>query len=149
MIALVPKDHPVLSITSRHVEEDELTEAFSLGLAMIDLMASVGAIGMSANQVGFEQRVMVFRLDGQSVIAINPVILGSYGGEIEDREGSVQDSGVTRRVRRHRRVTVGFTSDTDGNWLEMSLKTKSARCYQHQLDHLNGICIWHPNIVTG
>jgi peptide deformylase len=143
MITLVSKHHPVLSITSRRVEDDELAEAFSLGLAMIELMHKTRAIGMSANQVGFEQRVMVLRLDGQPVIAINPEILGSYGGEVEDREGSVNNPGVTQRVRRHRRVTVAYTTDTDGTRVELQLKAKSARCYQHQLDHLNGICIWH------
>jgi peptide deformylase len=60
MIALVSKHDPVLSITSRRVEDDELAEAFSLGLAMIELMHTTRAIGMSANQVGFEQRVMVY-----------------------------------------------------------------------------------------
>jgi peptide deformylase len=143
VIALVSKHDPVLSITSQHVEDDELTMAFSLGLAMIELMAITRAIGMSANQVGFEQRVMVYRLDGKPIIAINPEIHGSYGGEVEDREGSVNNPGVTQRVRRHRRITVSYTTDTDGTRVELQLKAKSARCYQHQLDHLNGVCIWH------
>lgn len=103
-------------------------------------------IGLAANQVNSLKRMFAIHLPDQngellSFTAINPKIV-SHSVEktyLPQGEGCLSvDREVPGYVPRYARITVKFF-DVDGEQHKLRLKGLPAICFQHELDHLNGI----------
>jgi peptide deformylase len=69
----------------------------------------------------------------------NPRIL-SFSEETEmDREGCLSFPGLWVNIRRAKTIVAEYY-DVDGNKQEQTFSGIIARCYQHELDHLDGVC---------
>lgn len=103
------------------------------------LMNSQNGIGFSAIQMGLPYRVFMMRTDHNTTRTFyNPKILDT-GGEIVDKEGCLSFPNLFLNIKRPDSITVEY-QDSTGNPVTEELKGIYARCYQHELDHLNGIC---------
>lgn len=105
-----------------------------------------GGIGLAANQVNSLKRMFALHLDDEngellSFVAINPKIV-SHSVEqtyMTAGEGCLSvDRAVSGYVPRHARITVKFMT-IDGEEKKMRLSGLPAICFQHELDHLNGV----------
>ena len=116
--------------------DDELR---SLVERMKLLMVDANGIGLAATQVGVLRRVFVFQRDEDTVAAIvNPEIVErSEETEVSD-EGCLSIQGITVPVERAFEVTI-VGKDEDGNDVRYELEDYSARCVQHETDHLDGV----------
>lgn len=103
-------------------------------------------MGMSAIQLGVPKRyfIVVHEVDDgkfDEYVIINPKIVSSSEEKIyvEDGEGCLSINRPTYGiVPRHARVTIeGY--DKDGNKLRIRAREDLAICFQHEIDHLNGI----------
>lgn len=92
-------------------------------------------IGLAANQVGWNHRVFV--LEG-GLACFNPRILSASDIKNHDREGCLSFPGLWLRVWRSDRVCVEYM-DVEGKIQQQEFTGMTARCFQHELDHLNGI----------
>ena len=108
-----------------------------------------GGIGLAANQVNSLKRMFAMHLDDEngellSFVAINPRIV-SHSVEqtyITAGEGCLSvDRAVPGYVPRHARITVKFMTP-DGEEKKMRLTGLPAICFQHELDHLNGVMFY-------
>jgi peptide deformylase len=106
---------------------------------MLETMNASNGIGLAANQVGLDRRVFVMKLtDGREMGFFNPYIL--YGdNDLEDgEEGCLSFPNLWLRVKRNKKITAGYLDNT-GKQCIIELEGIDARCFQHELDHLDGI----------
>jgi len=125
------------------VDFDESLRLRSERLAYV-LKSMPNGIGLAANQVGWNQRVFAVYTnlnekgaDREIRIYVNPEILESQGDET-DTEGCLSFPGIQGKVARLGHIKVS-AYDIDGNRFEEEYDGLQARCFQHELDHLNGI----------
>jgi peptide deformylase len=120
-------------ISTQHVAE--------LSQALLTFMKESGGIGLSANQVGLRDRCFVMSVGGQDWACFNPEIVNSDNDYVEFNEGCLSFSGDSCIISRPNTINVRF-QDVHGNWQETTLLGLTSRCFQHELDHLNGITMW-------
>jgi peptide deformylase len=111
---------------------------------MIDTMKWYGGIGLAANQVGINARLFVMGSDNitgfcKPQIFINPHILKVSEERSLDKEGCLSFPNLWLRVKRPLWVEAAF-QNTKGDWIEIRTEGYMAKCFQHEFDHLAGIC---------
>lgn len=100
-------------------------------------MKLYSGLGLSANQCGVSERIFVIGTDEFQMVCINPKVL-SYGPEENGKEGCLSFPGLFLNVNRPSWIEVEYT-DENGKVNQTKLEGISARCFLHELDHLNGI----------
>jgi peptide deformylase len=101
-------------------------------------MRMYGGIGLSANQCGVFERVFVIGTDQFQIACINPKII-SHSKEIDrSPEGCLSYPGLYLHIPRYKSIEVEFYNEK-GDLKQMKLEGLSARCFQHELDHMNGV----------
>ncbi len=104
---------------------------------MTDTLLDSGGVGLAAPQVGVLRRVVVIDLDEDGVLElINPKIT-AQDGEQDGMEGCLSVPGRWGLVKRPNVVTVE-AQDRDGEWFEVTGEELIARCFCHELEHLDG-----------
>jgi peptide deformylase len=101
-------------------------------------MKLFNGVGLSANQCGIYERVFVIGTDQFQIACINPEVLEVSENVVKDNEGCLSFPGMFLKVPRPVSVKVRFM-DEFGETKEMWLDGLTARCYLHELDHMNGI----------
>ena len=104
---------------------------------MIETMHEARGVGLAAPQVGVQKRLFVYQLEDRDPVAIiNPEIRETRGNW-EYEEGCLSIPGLYFPIVRPKEVhLVGY--DLDGNELSIEADELEARCFQHELDHLDG-----------
>jgi peptide deformylase len=107
---------------------------------MIRTMHDAPGVGLAAPQVGVLQRLLVYDVDDDPQVLVNPV-LDEYSDETEESdEGCLSVPGVTMPVERSVSVRVrGF--DGFGEPVDFRAEGFEARVIQHENDHLDGVLI--------
>ena len=119
---------PVTEFNSRlHELLDDMTET----------LAESGGVGLAAPQVGILRRVcLVMNEDDEIIELINPEIIETEGEETA-LEGCLSVPGKYGEVTRPYYVRVR-AQDRDGEWFEAEDEGITARCFCHEIDHLDG-----------
>jgi peptide deformylase len=97
-------------------------------------------IGLSANQVGVRKRIFVMDTSNSGSrrnVFINPVIT-DFKNEDRFREGCLSFPDIFAFVKRPTEITISALNE-NGEETIMHLSGIEAICFQHELDHLNGI----------
>ena len=97
-----------------------------------------GCVGMAANMIGVNKRIIAFENDGEYMVMFNPVIL-KKSGPYETEEGCLSLTG-TRKTKRFQTIKVQWQNEK----FQPRIKTFSgwtAEIIQHELDHCDGILI--------
>lgn len=126
--ALHKKCHPVTQFDEK------------LGMLMDDLrqtLAQANGAGLAAPQVGILRRaVVVVDAEDNMLELINPEIIAQEG-EQDGLEGCLSLPGQWGFVKRPMKVTVK-AQDRYGQWFEATGEEIVARCFCHELEHLDG-----------
>lgn len=101
-------------------------------------MKLFGGIGLSANQCGVFERMFVIGTDQFQMACLNPRILEVEEEISKDNEGCLSFPGLFLKVERPASILAEWTTET-GEVKQARLTGITARCFQHELDHLNGI----------
>ena len=119
--------------------EDFDDELRSLVERMKLLMVDANGIGLAATQVGVLRRLFVFQNEDEEVLAVvNPELVEiSEETEVAD-EGCLSIQGISVPVERSLHVTIAG-QDENGDDVRYELEGYSARCVQHETDHLDGV----------
>ena len=94
--------------------------------------------GLSANQCGFRHRVFVMGSGEQYVAFFNPELINISQQESHLVEGCLSFPLLGLSITRPAEVGVRY-QDFNGEWKGTTLTGISARCFLHELDHMNGI----------
>ena len=111
---------------------------------MADTLAQANGVGLAAPQVGILRRAVIVLEtnvpegeDEYLIELINPEIIQSSGLQ-NGAEGCLSVPGEYGLVERPMTVKVR-AQDRNGNWFEVEGTGLTARCFCHELDHLDGI----------
>jgi peptide deformylase len=109
---------------------------------MIETMYAAPGIGLAANQVGINLRLATVDLSvgedsNQLIILCNPEIV-SVDGEQKSEEGCLSVPDFSDVVIRPRHLVLR-AQDIHGDEMRMEADGLLARCFSHEVDHLNGI----------
>ncbi len=128
-------DDPVLRKVSRKVEnfDDRLIMILD---DMKDTLIKSEGIGLAAVQIGILRRIVLVNFNGRIIELINPEITESEGQQIE-AEGCLSLPGKAGKTIRPKTVTVK-AQNRDGKWCIYKGSDLEARCFCHELDHLDG-----------
>lgn len=128
--ALNKKCHPITKFDRKLSDLlDDLRETLS----------QANGMGLAAPQVGILRRAVIVVPDPEKdemVELVNPEIVAQEG-EVEDWEGCLSLPGMWGRVKRPSWVKVR-AQDRNGNWFETEGTELAARCFCHELEHLEG-----------
>lgn len=101
-------------------------------------MKLYGGIGLSANQCGVFERVFVIGTDQFQIACINPKIVSSSAELCKIEEGCLSFPGLSIKIDRPASIDVEYTNE-NGELVQTHLDGITARCFMHELDHLNGV----------
>ena len=97
-----------------------------------------GCVGMAANMIGIQKRIIVFDNEGKYMVMFNPEII-KKSGPYESEEGCLSLSG-TRKAKRWQSIKVQYQNEK----FQIRFKTFTgwtAQIIQHEIDHCEGILI--------
>lgn len=104
---------------------------------MKETLAKANGLGLAAPQVGIVRRcTIVVNDEGEMLELVNPEIMESKG-EQDGLEGCLSVPGKWGYVKRPNWVRVK-AQDRNGNWFEVEGEGLTARCFCHELEHLDG-----------
>ena len=104
---------------------------------MKDTLIDSGGVGLAAPQVGILRRVVLVDTGEEILELINPELIETDGEQV-GAEGCLSVPGKYGLVKRPYWAKVR-AQDRDGNWYEAEGEELIARCFCHELDHLDGI----------
>ena len=127
---------PVLRKPTKRVTEitDELK---TLIADMFETMYAAEGIGLAAPQVGRTERLAVVDVDGAKFTLINPQVVERDGANEKAEEGCLSIPDIYGDVERPATVTIR-AMDENGNEYEAAGTELLGRCFQHEIDHLDG-----------
>ena len=136
MIRDICKDEFFLSQKSEPATADDLTIAQDL----LDTLAAHkdGCVGIAANMIGRNKRIIAFENGGKYMIMLNPVIIKKL--DPYEAEESCLSLVGTRKTERWRSIRVQWQNEK----LQNRAKTFTgftAEIIQHEIDHCEGIII--------
>ena len=110
---------------------------------MIKLMLDKRGMGLAANQIGITKRFFAighesFDTFQKHAIIWNPQVI-NFGTELNiDVEGCLSFKDIFVKVERPKQIEVQYET-TQGKTRFAKLNGMESKCFQHELDHLNGI----------
>ncbi|MHB9052860.1 MAG: peptide deformylase [Thermoleophilia bacterium] len=126
---------PVLKEVSKPVEiDDELRKLID---RMVIIMDAADGVGLAAPQIGILRQIIVFRLDKDLNVLLNPKITWKSEETIVDAEGCLSLASLAVDVERAKEVKVEGM-DLEGNHRVYEQEGIKARILQHEVDHLEG-----------
>lgn len=140
---------PVLRTVADPVKEfDETTR--TLAVDLLDTLDQPGRAGVAAPQIGVPLRAFSYGLAGQRGVIFNPVLVTTEGEQLGD-EGCLSVPGLWFPTRRPRYAVVEGV-DATGEPMRVEGEDELARCFQHEVDHLDGLVYIHrlePSVRRG
>ncbi len=110
---------------------------------MIKLMLDERGMGLAANQVGITKRFFAighesFDTFQKHAIIWNPQVINFSEEKVIDVEGCLSFKDIFVKVERPKVIEVQYET-TQGQTKTASLDGMESKCFQHELDHLDGI----------
>ena len=136
MVREICKDEAFLAQKAEPATADDLGVAQDL----LDTLATHkdSCVGMAANMIGVNKRIIAFDNEGEYMVMFNPTIV-TQSGPYEAEEGCLSLTG-TRKAKRFQTIKVQWQNEK----FQTRLKTFTgwtAEIIQHEIDHCEGIII--------
>jgi len=136
---LVNEEHPILKQALLEFDfEKPPVDPVKFASSLVETCKLHRGLGLSANQCGFPYRVFVMGSEDNFVAFFNPEIINISKQEVHMIEGCLSFPFLGLRITRPAEVGVRY-QDYTGEWKGTTLSGISARCFQHELDHMNGV----------
>jgi peptide deformylase len=104
---------------------------------MAETLEEANGVGLAAPQVGILRRVVIVDTGDGILELVNPTIIETSGEQV-GAEGCLSVPGKYGLVKRPNVAKVR-AQDRNGDWYEAEGEELIARCFCHELDHLDGI----------
>ena len=112
---------------------------------LVKFMYEKNGIGLAANQVGVPYRIFAMRGQPENFVCFNPKIVWKSDAKIELEEGCLTFPGMLVKIIRPQHIRVRFNTP-NGDILTKQFTGMTARIFQHELDHLDGVLFYnHAN----
>jgi peptide deformylase len=116
-------------------------EPIEFSKELVKLLYDHNGLGIAANQVGVQYRVFAMRGSPSNFVCFNPRIVDFSEKQVTLEEGCLTYPGLFVKVKRPIHIKVRFETP-NGETRTETFTGMSARIFQHELDHLNGIIFY-------
>ena len=136
------EDDVALTKESRpyNFENPEFMHPISLAQTLIRCMREYGGVGLSAIQIGMPIRVFSIGFEKENQVFFNPEIIATGVELAKMKEGCISFPFCAVIVERPTHIRARWQNE-EGEVKEGDFSGYTARIFQHELDHLNGITI--------
>jgi len=147
MIKVYQYPHETLLQTSTAWTADDSIDGYDdlerFETDMIRLMLDEKGMGLAANQIGITKRFFAIGHDSfdtfqKHAIIWNPQVINSSEEKVIDVEGCLSFKDIFVKVERPKTIEVQYET-TQGKTRFAKLDGMESKCFQHELDHLDGI----------
>ena len=147
MIQLFSWPHQILNeVCSTWTKEDSIdgyNDIEQFENDMIKFMLENKGMGLAANQIGITKRFFAigsetFDKFKKSAIIWNPRLITQSEEKVIHEEGCLSFKGIFIKVERSKVIEVEYET-TQGTKETARLDNMESKCFQHELDHLEGI----------
>lgn len=140
---LVKHNDPILTTPCQEFDfSNPPFDPIQFALNLTKFMYDCNGIGLAANQVGVPYRVFAMRGQPENFVCYNPKIVQPSEMTIELEEGCLTYPGLLVKITRPQHIRVRFTVP-NGETMTKQFTGLTARTFQHELDHLNGIIFYN------
>ena len=139
ILKLIPNTHPILHEKMKPCSED--LDRREMSRILKENMFHYKGIGLSANQIGINERVFVMMLNmetEETITCFNPRIIKRYDDNVWCEEGCLSFPDEIINVERPDSIIVKY-EDEDRKDHKIKLSGMAARVFLHEFDHLEGI----------
>ena len=137
-LPLFDENHPMLSKPIPEYKQALPNQNMNILIKRLKMtMKQFAGLGLSANQCGVFERVFVIGSEHFQFACINPKIIDQSAEMIKDNEGCLSYPALYLKIERPNSIQVEFT-DENGELKQMMMEGLTARCFLHELDHMNG-----------
>jgi len=138
-LPLMTEDHPMLRQKIPEYKGKLPTGMMTHLIKRLKMtMKLYGGVGLSANQCGVFERVFVIGTDDFQLACVNPRIVEIEGQSEKNNEGCLSYPGLFLKIERPS-VIIGEWLNENGELKRARLSGITAQCFQHELDHMNGV----------
>jgi peptide deformylase len=131
---LIPYDDPLLT---KVVEYKEIEDKAEFAEKLEKACEFFGGIGLSANQVGIDNRVFCVKFDQFAETFFDPKIVQYSPEEQLFEEGCLSQPGIFINLKRPQKIRLEYTNKL-GLRVEEDFSGITARIIQHEYDHMEG-----------
>tara|TARA_Y100001963_G_scaffold120790_1_gene168896 strand:+ start:95 stop:532 length:438 start_codon:yes stop_codon:yes gene_type:complete len=136
---LIPPDDPLLHKKIKKCSYN--LDRSKLSYTLNENMFHYNGVGLSANQIGIEERAFVMMIDIESqetITCFNPRIIKESNDEVVMEEGCLSYPELFLEISRPSNIIVKY-EDEGKKIIKRRLKGYIARIFQHEYDHMEGI----------
>jgi peptide deformylase len=109
---------------------------------LIKFMYDNNGIGLAANQIGVPYRIFAMRGSPENFVCFNPKIVQPSEQIVQLEEGCLTYPGMLVKIKRPQHIRVRFQTP-NGDTLTKQFTGMTARIFQHENDHLDGIVFYN------
>ena len=139
---LVPENDPILR---KQLKEFDFTnppvDPNEFASTLVETCKNYKGLGLSANQCGFDYRVFVMGANDDFVAFFNPKLISASEEMSHLSEGCLSFPYLFLNITRPTQVQVEY-QDFTGETKQATFNGLTARCFLHELDHMDGI-VYH------
>lgn len=139
VLALVDENDPVLRQVTTTYDFEIETDTQKFASELVETCKSKNGFGLAAPQVGVSKRVFVMGSGEEFVAFFNPKILRSSEDKSLVAEGCLSFPMLALKIERSSTIEVEY-QDFNGEVRTAVFSGLSSHAFQHELDHLNGVC---------
>lgn len=138
VLELAESSHPLMTTELQDFDfANPPCDPIGLVNSMIEVMKQHRGLGVSANQLGLPYRVFVLWSENP-IVCFNPRIIDSTSELVSLEEGCLSYPHLLVKIKRPTAIKVRFQNER-GEVVNEKFIGMTARAFQHELDHLNGI----------
>ena len=144
---LIPSEDPLLHKKIKKCSYD--LDRSKLSYTLNENMFHHKGVGLSANQIGIEERVFVMMIDDETLETItcfNPKIIKYSKDEVVFEEGCLSYPDLFIKISRPSTIVVKY-EDEGKEIHKVKMTEYIARIFQHEYDHMEGIDFTQRNVV--
>ena len=140
---LVKANDPILTTPCQQFNfQDPPFDPIEFARDLVKHMYEWNGIGLAANQIGVPYRIFAMRGEPENFVCYNPKIVQISEMQVVLEEGCLSFPGLICKVKRPQHVRVRFQTP-NGDTLTKQFTGMTARIFQHELDHLDGILYYN------
>ena len=142
MTEIIKGADPILTSTMSEFDFDNPPcNPMDLAIELMQSMNDNNGIGLAANQIGKPYRVFVMRGHPENYVCFNPRIVYMSEEDILLEEGCLSFPNLIAKIKRPKNIRVRFQTPS-GVVQTKVFDGLTARVFQHEMDHLDGILFY-------
>jgi peptide deformylase len=139
IFTLVPEIHPALKSALPEFDfANPPVNPSEFASSLVETCKKHNGLGLSANQCGYNYRVFVMGSGDEYVAFFNPKIISVSEEKNKMEEGCLSFMDLFLNIERPTKIEVEY-QDFTGTLKTATFAGLTARCFQHELDHMNGV----------